>query len=748
MSEDTTAAYEGLIQFLYQAPIGLVQTTLDGEITMINPMSASLLMPLAKGGHLVNLFDVLEHVAPELPLLVEGTPVSGGPICEGLRFEVGPRSTSGEPPTTLSLTLLRLDESTLMASVADVTLEVRHEQLRVTSQLRDAGRIDSLTSMPTRTVVIERIQQALRLAAADPDYHFAVLFINADRFDRINLTLGQSAGDELLRLMAGRLNGTLRQRDSVGRATDGGPVTARLGGDEFVIVLEELREVEAASAVAQRLIEALCKPYLVGDTPVHLTASMGVVLRDQAGIDADAVLQDAGLAMREAKRAGGARFKVFEPLIKERAQRRGSVESDLRRALVEHQLFVVYQPIVDLHAGGAFQVSGAEALVRWRHPVRGVVPPIEFIEIAEETGLIGELGNFVLNEACRQLVAWRRQLGSQAPSKMSVNLSCAQLLDPTIVAQVEHALASSGLAAGHLQLEVTESLAAQDQQIQARLRELKVLGLSLALDDFGTGYSSLACLHQLPIDVVKIDRSFVSQVESSAHHRVLIEATVRVARSLGMSTVAEGIETDGQAGALAALDCDKGQGYLWARPMPAAEATRWLVDHAAGERPSRPLRGVLPVQRLLDTLERTHTGVALFDPSEQLVYSNLRYRELYAIESGEMPTWDDIVRHAGATGRGPRLSTDDIDRWLADAHRSHPVPNRRIRESEFSDGRWMRVVEETSADGWRLCLCTDVTSFKVREGELRQARDAAVAASLDSALGSLGDRSHWTPLRG
>ena len=473
-----------------------------------------------------------------------------------------------------------------------------------------------------------------------------------------------------------------------------------------------------------------------------------MVLRDQAGIDAHAVLQDAGLAMREAKRAGGARFKVFEPLIKERARRRGSVESDLRRALAEQQLFVVYQPIVDLHAGGGLWVSGVEALVRWRHPERGVVPPIEFIQIAEETGLIGALGNFVLNEACRQLVEWRRLLGPRAPSKMSVNLSCAQLLDPTIVAQVEQALVGSGLAAGHLQLEVTESLAAQDQQIQTRLRELKVLGLSLALDDFGTGYSSLACLHQLPIDVVKIDRSFVSQVESSAHHRVLIEATVRVARSLGMSTVAEGIETEGQAGALSTLDCDKGQGYLWARPMPAADATRWLMDHGAGACATQSLRNVLPVERLLDTLERTHTGVGLFDPSGRLVYGNLRYRELYAIEPGEMPTCEAIVLHAHAIGKGLRVTAADIERWRVDPQRKSPVSSRRIRESEFTDGQWMRVVEETSSDGWQLYLCSDVTSLKVRENELRQARDAAVAASHNSVFGSWLERSHFTPLAG
>jgi EAL domain-containing protein (putative c-di-GMP-specific phosphodiesterase class I) len=260
--------------------------------------------------------------------------------------------------------------------------------------------------------------------------------------------------------------------------------------------------------------------------------------------------------------------------MNELARRRGYMEAELRVALDEGQLYVMYQPIVHLASPG---IAGVEALVRWRHPRRGLVAPVEFIGIAEETGLIGRLGELVLNEACQRFAAWQQQFGKGAPQLLSVNLSRAQLLQPDIVAQVKRALQIHGLAAVQLQLEVTESLAAQDLFVQARLHELKALGLSLALDDFGTGYSSLACLHQLPVDVVKIDRSFVSQSESSAHHRVLIEATVRVARSLGMNTVAEGIETEGQAAIMKALQCDKGQGYFYARPMTGDDAMTWLT---------------------------------------------------------------------------------------------------------------------------------------------------------------------------
>ena len=576
MSEHTPTAYESLIQFLYQVPIGLVQTTLDGEITMINPMAAQLLMPLAPAGDLTNLFDVLQDLAPPLRAPARAAMRAlppGSVVCEGLRLNLPP---SAGPGQTLSLRLLRLDAGTLMASLTDVSLMVLQEQQRLDKQLRDANRIDSLTTLPNRTAALERIEAALGRSAADDTRQFAVLFINCDRFERINLTLGTAAGDELLRVMAARLNGTVRQGDSVARASGPLQTAARLGGDEFVVVLDGLRVGDDARTVAQRLTEVLCKPYMLGDRPVHLTVSMGVVVSPEPGATADSVLQDASLAMREAKRAHGARYCVFEPLMKEQAWRRGSIEGELRRAITEGQLFVVYQPIVDLGSGLAV---GAEALVRWRHPERGIVPPIEFIEIAEETGLIGRLGEYVLTEACRQFVQWGGELGAQAPRLLSVNLSRAQLFEGDIAAQVAAALQRSGLPPQQLQLEVTESLAAQDDRIQARLHELKALGLSLALDDFGTGYSSLASLHQLPVDVVKIDRSFVSQSESSAHHRVLIEATLKVARSLGMRTVAEGIETPGQSAILQALHCDKGQGYYYARPMPAEEAARWFLAH-------------------------------------------------------------------------------------------------------------------------------------------------------------------------
>jgi EAL domain-containing protein (putative c-di-GMP-specific phosphodiesterase class I) len=299
------------------------------------------------------------------------------------------------------------------------------------------------------------------------------------------------------------------------------------------------------------------------------------------------VLQDASMAMREAKRHGGGRYCLFEPGMRVALQSRAQLEAELRQALQDGQFFAVYQPIVRL---SDTSTVGFEALVRWQHPQRGVVSPLEFVAVAEETGLIGALGAQMLGMACAQFAQWREALGAAAPKLLSVNVSRAQLAEPGLPALVRQVLATSGLPAQYLQLEITETLAAQSPDIQARLHELKALGVKLALDDFGTGYSSLANLHQWPVDVIKIDRSFVSQIDTSPHHRVLVEATVLVARSLEMVTVAEGVETGAQAAVLQALRCDKGQGYFYARPLTAAQALAWLQAGGAARQRSEALK--------------------------------------------------------------------------------------------------------------------------------------------------------------
>jgi diguanylate cyclase (GGDEF)-like protein len=588
VSRSLRASHEALLQFLYRVPIGLVQATPEGAITTINPMAANLLMPLARHGELSNLFEVLDGALPTLRALVaERGGAAGDVVCDGLRF-------AAPEGRTLSLQLLRLDAGTLMASVGDVTLQVAQERERLESRLRDAARTDGLTRLPTRVVVRERLEGALPDDGRGGAAHLGLLHVNVDRFARFNLLLGQDGGDALLCRIAERLAGAVRAHDRVEGAAASRSTAARLGADEFVVLLEHLRDPQDATRVAQRLVDVLCRPYEVAGQPVHATVSIGVAVasRDAAGSAAeraDALLQDAGLGMREAKGAGGGRWRLFEPAMKSSARRRGSIEADLRLALQRDELFVVYQPIVRLGPAGAAtaRAEGVEALVRWRHPRLGLVGPADFIEVAEQTGLIVPLGEQVLDAACAQWARWRDTLGDAAPRLLSVNLSRAQLDDSArIVERVGRALRGHDVPPAALQLEVTESLAAHDAR--DTLAALAGLGVRLALDDFGTGYSSLSSLHALPVHVVKIDRSFVERVESSEHHRALIRATVLVARSLGLRTVAEGVETDGQARVLASLDCERAQGFVFARPMPAEETTRWLLRRAGADEPPRP----------------------------------------------------------------------------------------------------------------------------------------------------------------
>ncbi len=456
---------------------------------------------------------------------------------------------------------------------ADIT-----EQRRLQDQLAHSARVDALTGLPNRAAVVERVQRALEHAGRHPGYGFAVLFMDFDRFKQVNDTLGHGAGDELLRQVARRIEDTLRPGDAIGRVDSQLQTAARIGGDEFVVVLEGIRHIDDACLVAERLLLALAEPYALAGQVVQSSVSIGVVGVDRDGATADEVLRDADTAMYEAKRAGRGRSVLFDSSMHERLMQQLAVEQDLRRALRVGELFAVYQPVVDLASGALVAV---EALVRWRHPEQGVVPPARFIGVAEETGLIDAIGQVVMRSACAQFARWRTELGSLAPGRLAVNLSRAQLQQPGLTDLVRAVLAEHGMAPAELQLEVTESLAAQDERVQGTLRELKAMGVALALDDFGTGYSSLACLHLLPVDTVKIDRSFVAHAETVDYHRVLIEATIRVAQTLGMSTVAEGIETEGQAALMRSLHCDRGQGYLFARPLPADELAAWAREAAA-----------------------------------------------------------------------------------------------------------------------------------------------------------------------
>jgi diguanylate cyclase (GGDEF)-like protein/PAS domain S-box-containing protein len=439
-------------------------------------------------------------------------------------------------------------------------------------QLRSAALTDGLTKLPNRISMLDKLHDAVLRARRLYDYHFALLFMDFDRFKLVNDSLGHDVGDELLRQIALRLRLALREGDTLAHGGETAHIAARIGGDEFVILLDGVRGVEDAELVARRLLLVLSQPYQIGPHEVHSSASIGVVASDTNHGDADAVLRDADTAMYEAKRAGRGRYVVFDSTMHERVARTLDLENDLRRALQNDEFFVAYQPIVDLASG---RMLGVEALARWRHPERGLVPPLEFIPIAEETGLITAVGARVLSEACDQFMHWRATLGADAPASVAVNLSRAQLCQNDLTEMVQHELLRAGMQPQWLRLEVTESLAMQDVGALAVLHRLKGLGVSLALDDFGTGYSSLACLHEIPVDVLKIDRSFVSQLAQSHHRRVLIQATVLVAQALGIQTVAEGVETAEQSRLLGELGCSMAQGFLFGRPMAPPEFAQW-----------------------------------------------------------------------------------------------------------------------------------------------------------------------------
>lgn len=577
MSADNDNAYETLMQFLYRAPVALIQLRQDGEIEMLNPMASQLLMPLAPEGDLLNLFQVLQPYAPDLPQVCGAFEADHGVVCEGRRITLA----AVQGPEVLSLSLLKVDEHRLMAVLLDATHEVQREQRTLATRLASAARVDLLTQLPNRGRALELLQEMTRRTRQPADEHCAVLFINLDRFKQINDTFGNDVGDQVMVLVAERLRTTVRAASRPPGQAQATEVAARVGGDEFALLLDGLSQRDTAERIAVRLLDRLSRPYRVGPHALSCTFSIGVVVLEAASQAADDVLRDGAIAMRVAKAEGGHRFAVFAPEMREQAILRGSMEADLRNAIERGELFTVYQPVVGLLDDGAIDRSaGVEALVRWRHPLRGVVGPVEFIGIAEDCGLIGAIGEQVLDMACADFARWQAQLGEGAPRLLAVNLSRAQLSQPGLCERVSAILSANGMAPHNLQLEITESLAAQGTDIREQLLGLKSLGVKLALDDFGTGYSSLSSLHLLPVDTVKIDRSFITLAATSRHHEVLIEATVKVARSLGMNTVAEGIETPQQAAVVSAQGCDKGQGYLYSRPISGAAIEEWLAGPA------------------------------------------------------------------------------------------------------------------------------------------------------------------------
>jgi diguanylate cyclase (GGDEF)-like protein len=450
---------------------------------------------------------------------------------------------------------LRGTEGVLRASLS--------ERDALAAQLEHQAYYDSLTDLANRSLFNDRVRHALARARRDGG-PLAVLFVDLDDFKVVNDSLGHGAGDRLLREVAARLRSCLREHDTVGR----------LGGDEFAVLAEDT-DLATARVLAERILATLGAPFPLVGGQVTIRASVGIAADERLALDEAQLLRNADIAMYAAKSRGKGTYEVFQNSMLRSVRDRHDVTAALQGAIERHELVVHYQPIVDLHDG---RVAGAEALVRWPRPDRGLVPPVEFIPLAEETGLIVELDRFVLRQACRQMARWTAEVG---PLLLHVNLSAHHLLRSDLAATVAAALGDAGLRPDCLALEITESVLMHDLEVAVvRLDELKRLGVHLAIDDFGTGYSSLAYLRQMPIDAVKIDKSFVDGVAGGAEESAVARAIIALATTLHLDTVAEGVEHPEQATTLAQLGCHLAQGYHFSRPVPAADMAR-----LAGQRP-------------------------------------------------------------------------------------------------------------------------------------------------------------------
>jgi diguanylate cyclase (GGDEF)-like protein/PAS domain S-box-containing protein len=449
----------------------------------------------------------------------------------------------------------------LIFQIQDITHRRSTEQQLVHDAFHDA-----LTGLPNRAWFMEQLQVSLDLVHSQKDRLFAVLFLDLDRFKLINDSIGHMVGDQLLIAIANRLRHCLRPDDKV----------ARLGGDEFTILLNDLRNPNEAVELAERIQKQLSQPFNVGGYETYTTASMGIALSSQAYQLPEDFLRDADTAMYQAKSLGKARYVIFDQGMHARAVDLLQLETDLRRAITRNEFFIEYQPIVELETG---RLQGFEALVRWQHPDRGPVLPDRFIAVAEETGFIVAIGEWVLLQACRQMQRWKEEHSLTIPLSISINLSGRQFAHTNLLEQITHILDLTGLDPRSLKLEITESVVMESVESTAdTLEKLRAIGVEISIDDFGTGYSSLSYLHRLPINTLKIDRSFVGRMVENNENKEIVRTIIMLARTLGMGVIAEGVETAEQAELLRELGCQSTQGYLISKPLDARLTERLILS--------------------------------------------------------------------------------------------------------------------------------------------------------------------------
>jgi len=547
----------------FAAVIGMAIVTVDGNFLQVNPALCDLIGygedDLLRETHIsITHPDDVEHDAEQTKRLLTS---------EADNYQVEKRylhHDGHEIWAELAVSLVRNDSGQpryLVAQMVDITDRKRFEQ-----QLLHQAFHDRLTGLPNRALFMDRLDHALARRPRE-DETIAVIFIDLDNFKVINDSLGHRAGDQLLQTMTARLQTCVREGDTV----------ARLGGDEFTVLLEHITNITDAILVAQRIAEQSLTLYTIGDREVSVTASIGIALPGDENESADDLLRNADIAMYEAKRRGKARYEVFASPMNVCAHERLELEFELQRAIERGEFVLHFQPVVDLRTG---RINEVEALIRWRHPLRGLLPPSDFISIAEETGAMLDIGGWVLRRACRKLRQWQQDYpapAGQPPLTMSVNLSTRQFLQPSLVDTVREVLQETGIDPQTLKLEVTERVIMEDAASAiATLRDLRSLGITLAIDDFGTGYASLANLKQFAVNILKIDRMFVDGISHDIEDTSIVEAVIAIGKSLGIRTVAEGVETPTQLAFLTARGCNSGQGHLFSPALPSEEFTTLL----------------------------------------------------------------------------------------------------------------------------------------------------------------------------
>ncbi|AUC99876.1 hypothetical protein CWS35_28130 [Bradyrhizobium sp. SK17] len=447
-----------------------------------------------------------------------------------------------------------LAEGGWVATIEDIT-----ERTRTENKIAYMAHYDALTDLPNRVLFRQRLEQALTTIC--PDEQLAVMYIDIDEFKSVNDALGHQIGDELLRAIADRLRSCLGETD----------IAARLGGDEFAVIQTAVRNQTQTMQLLAAIYRAIRQPIDCSGHLITADASIGIAVAPTDGLDLDQLLRNADLALYGAKSDGRRTYRFFESGMDARAKARRSLELELRQAIADGSFELHYQPLLHLEHG---QVSCCEALLRWRHPERGTISPADFIPVAEDTGLINDLGHWVLNTACREAVSWPDHI------HVAVNVSPVQFKSQTLALNVAAALAASGLAPSRLELEITEAVLIRDDEAALDvLHQLRELGVRIALDDFGTGYSSLSYLQRFPFDKIKIDRAFIKDLAGTGASSTIVQAVVNIAAASDMTTTAEGVETEQQRNLLRILGCTEMQGYLFSRPVPAAEVRRFLSSH-------------------------------------------------------------------------------------------------------------------------------------------------------------------------